>query len=114
VDAVADRFGHAAADDLLRAVAQRIRGRLRRGDLVGRLATGRFAAAVPELAPDSASRETARIAGALADAVAGPFVVAGAEVVLGVRVGSALCPADADDVADLLAIAGTGTTAVRP
>jgi hypothetical protein len=33
--------------------------------------------------------------------------------VLGVRVGRALCPTDADGVADLLGIAGTGTTAVR-
>ena len=50
---------------------------------------------------------------ALAAALSGPFVVAGEEVVLGVRVGHALCPADADDVAGLLDIAGTGTTAVR-
>ena len=113
VDAVADRFGDAAADDLLRAVAQRLRGRLRHGDVVGRLGVGRFAAAVPRLAPASAGQETARIAGALADAMSGPFVVAGEEVVLGVRVGSALCPADADDVADLLDIARTGPSAVR-
>ncbi len=113
VAAVAERFGDAAADDLLRAVAQRLRGRLRHGDLVGRLGTGRFAAAVPWLAPATADRQTARIAGALADATSAPFVVAGEEVVLGVRVGSALCPTDADDVADLLGIAGTGTTAVR-
>ncbi|MBJ7451449.1 MAG: hypothetical protein JHC71_05100, partial [Blastococcus sp.] len=37
----------------------------------------------------------------------------GEEVVLGVRVGSALCPVESDDVAELLALAGTGTTAVR-
>ena len=113
VDEVADRFGDAAADDLLRAAAQRLQGRLRHGDLVGRLGAERFAAALPLLAPASADRETARIAGALADAMSGPFVVAGEEVVLGVRVGSALCPADADDVADLLALARTATTAVR-
>ncbi|RBY74568.1 hypothetical protein DQ239_19400 [Blastococcus sp. TF02-09] len=113
VDAVADRFGGAAADDLLRAVAQRLRGRLRHGDLVGRLGPRRFAAAVPWLAPVTAGRETARIAAALAEALSGPFVVAGEEVVLGVRVGHALCPADADDVAGLLDLAGTGTTAVR-
>jgi diguanylate cyclase (GGDEF)-like protein len=113
VDDVADRFGDAAADDLLRAVAQRLRGRLRHGDLVGRIGTGRFAAAVPRLAPASAGPEAVRIAGVLAHAMSGPFMVAGEEVVLGVRVGSALCPADSDDVADLLAIARTGTTAVR-
>jgi len=114
VDTVADRLGDAAADDLLRAAAQRLRRRLRHGDLVGRLGAGRFAVAVPWLAPAAADRETARIAGALAEELGAPFVVAGEQVVLPVRVGSALCPADADDVAGLLEIAATGPSAVRP
>ncbi|MGY2128269.1 EAL domain-containing protein [Blastococcus sp. SYSU DS0617] len=113
IDAVADRFGRVAADDVLRAAAQRLRGRLRHGDLAGRLGAGRFAAAVPCLAPAGAARETARIAGALADAMSTPFVVAGEQVVLGVRVGSALCPADADDVPGLLGAAATGTAVQR-
>jgi diguanylate cyclase (GGDEF)-like protein len=113
VDAVAARFGRPAADDLLRAAAQRLRGRLRHGDLVGRLGAERFAAAVPWLAPATAVRETARIAGALADVSSAPFVVAGEQVVLRVRVGSALCPGDGDDVRGLLDIAASGATAVR-
>ncbi|MDT0277622.1 EAL domain-containing protein [Blastococcus goldschmidtiae] len=113
IDALADRFGRAAADDLLRAAAQRLRGRLRHGDLAGRLGAGRFAAAVPCLASAAAARETSRIAGALADAMSAPFVVAGEQVVLGVRVGSALCPADADDVPGLLGAAATGTAVRR-
>ncbi len=113
VDAVAARFGAAAADDVLRAAAQRLLGRLRHGDVVGRLGRGRFAAAVPWLAPATAGRETARIAGALADAMSAPFVVAGEQVALGVRVGTALCPADADDVPGLLDAAATATAAVR-
>lgn len=113
VDAVAERFGRPAADDVLRAAAQRVRRRLRHGDLVGRLGPSRFAVAVPGLAPLVAARETARIAGALADAVGAPFVVAGEEVVLGVRVGTALCPSDAGDVADLLALAVGGGTGIR-
>lgn len=113
LDAVADRFGRAAADDVLRAAAQRLRGRLRHSDLAGRLGAGRFVTAVPRLAPAGAARETARIAGALADALSAPFVVAGEQVVLGVRVGSALCPADADDVPGLLGAAATGTAVRR-
>lgn len=113
MDAVAGRFGRPAADDVLRAAAQRVRGRLRHGDLVGRLGPARFAVAVPGLAPSGAARETARIAGTLADAVGAPFVVAGEQVVLGVRVGTALCPSDAGDVADLLALAASGETGVR-
>lgn len=113
LDALAARSGRLAADDVLRAAAQRVRRRLRHGDLVGRLGPSRFAVAVPGLAPPVAARETARIAGALADAVGAPFVVAGEEVVLGVRVGTALCPSDAGDVADLLALAVGGGTGIR-
>ncbi len=113
VDALAVRFGRAAADDVLRAAAQRLRGRVRHGDIVGRLGPARFAAAVPGLAPATAGRETARLAGLLADALSTPFVVAGEEVVLGVRVGTALCPEDADDVPGLLGIAAAGETVVR-
>jgi diguanylate cyclase (GGDEF)-like protein len=113
VGVLAERFGPDAADDVLRAAVQRLQGRLRHGDTVGRLGATRFAVAVPELAPATAAQEAARIAAALADAVSVPFVVAGEQVALGVRVGTALCPADADDVAGLLGIAAAGETAVR-
>lgn len=113
VDAVTGRFGGAAADDVLRGVAQRLRRRLRHGDLVGRLGPTRFAVGVPLLARSVAGREIARIADGLADAVSAPFVVAGEEVVLGVRIGSALCPADAEEVAGLLGLASAEDPAVR-
>ncbi len=113
VGVLAERFGPDAADDVLRAAVRRLQGRLRHGDPVGRLGATRFAVAVPELAPATAAPEVARIAAALADAVSAPFVVAGEQVSLGVRVGTALCPADADDVPGLLGIAAAGETAVR-
>lgn len=113
VDGLAERFGRSATDDVLRAAAGRVRGRLRHGDVVGRLGPARLVAAVPGLAPAAADRETARIAGLLADALGAPFVVAGQEVVLGVRIGTALCPDDADDVPALLGIATSGETAAR-
>ncbi len=105
VDGLVDRFGAAAADDVLRGAAQRLRGCLRHGDPVGRIGGARLAVGLPGLATATARGETARIAGVLADAVRSPFVVAGELVTLGVRVGSALCPTDADDVAGLLGIA---------
>lgn len=113
IDDVAERFGRPAADDVLRSAAQRLRARLRHGDVIGRLGPHRFAAALPELAPDTAARATARLADVLADAVSAPFVVAGEQVVLGVRVGTALCPEDADDVAGLLGVAVAGENSVR-
>ncbi len=113
VDVVADRFGTEAAADVVRSATQRLRSRLRHGDLIGRLGSTRFAAAIPWLAPAAAASETARIAHTLADALSAPFVVVGEQVVLGVRVGTALCPTDADDVAGLLAVAAVVETAVR-
>jgi diguanylate cyclase (GGDEF)-like protein len=111
--ALAERFGQPAADDVLRAAAQRIRARLRHGDLVGRLGPGRFAVAVPWLTPASAEAETTRIASGLAVTVGAPYVVAGEQVVLGVRVGTAMCPADADDVPGLLGLAAGGNPLPR-
>ncbi|WP_269319887.1 EAL domain-containing protein [Candidatus Blastococcus massiliensis] len=104
---VADRFGRPAADELLRAAAHRLRAQLRHGDLVGRLDGTRFVAAIPGLSPATATSETARIASGLAEAVGAPFVVAGRPVVLDVRVGTALCPGDGDDVPALLGPART-------
>ncbi len=111
--ALTERFGRPAADDVLRAVVQRLRRRLRHRDPLGRIGATRFAVALPELAPATAAQEARRIAGELADAVCAPFVVRGEQVVLGVRVGTALCPADADDVPGLLGIAAVGERAVR-
>ncbi|TKJ19929.1 EAL domain-containing protein [Blastococcus sp. CCUG 61487] len=112
LDSVAHRFGHAAADDLVRSAATRLRGRLRHDDLVGTLDAARFAVAISGLAPDDAPQEAARIAAGLADAVSSAFVVAGRPVVLGVRVGTALCPGDGDDVLGLLAAAEASSTAL--
>ncbi|WP_309229660.1 MULTISPECIES: EAL domain-containing protein [unclassified Blastococcus] len=113
VGVVAERFGELAADDVLRAAVHRLGRRLRHGDVLGRLGATRFAVGVPGLAPATAAREAARIADGLADALGTPFVVAGEQLVLGVRVGSALCPDDADDVAGLLGIAAGGGGGVR-
>lgn len=106
--AVADRFGTTAADDLLRTTAGRLRARLRRGDVLGRIGPGRFAVALGALAPEAAAAEAHRIRATLLDAVRSPFVLAGEPVVLDAQIGSALCPADGDDVPTLLRAATAG------
>jgi diguanylate cyclase (GGDEF)-like protein len=106
--AVTDRFGPASADDLLRTTARRLRTRLRRGDVLGRIGPGRFAVALGALAPVAAAAEAERISASLLDAVRSPFVVSGEPVVLDAQIGSALCPADGEDVPSLLRAATAG------
>ena len=97
--AVNDTLGHAAGDELLVAVAQRLRSQLRAGDLVCRLGGDEFVLAVGAL-PDEAAAE--HIGHKLLQAVAEPFVVAGRPCRVGLTVGYAIAHADGHSMNDLL------------
>ena len=97
--AVNDTLGHAAGDELLVAVAQRLRSQLRAGDLVCRLGGDEFVLAVGAL-PDEAAAE--HIGHKLLQAVAEPFVVAGQPCRVGLTVGYAIAHADGSSMNDLL------------
>ncbi|MGY2067766.1 EAL domain-containing protein [Blastococcus sp. SYSU DS0619] len=103
--AVEDRYGCAAAEELVTATAQRLRARLRRGDLVARWSHDSFVVVLPGLATGSAAREADRVRAELADAARGPALVGGVPVSAGARTGASCFPADADDVTGLLAVA---------
>ena len=60
-----DRHGHAAGDEVLRAVAELLRARLRRSDLLGRIGGEEFAA----LLPDTGAAGALQLAEALRQAV---------------------------------------------
>ncbi|MDQ1660549.1 MAG: hypothetical protein QOJ68_529 [Blastococcus sp.] len=99
---VNDRLGHAAGDELLQNVAERLRARLRRHDLLARLGGDEFLVAVAGLDPATATQEAARVAGDLADAVAAPVLVRDELVSIGASVGISVYPNDGEEFAALL------------
>jgi diguanylate cyclase (GGDEF)-like protein len=96
--AVNDRFGHAAGDDLLTAVAGRLAACMRSGDTVARLGGDEFAVLL-EGADELAAVQTAeRLIGALA----APLALPGTTVTVEASVGIAIAPRGTGDVGGVL------------
>jgi diguanylate cyclase (GGDEF)-like protein/PAS domain S-box-containing protein len=92
---VNDRMGHAAGDELLRALAARLEAAARGGDIVGRLGGDEFVIVVEDVRSDEQAEViTARF---LAE-VGRPVVLGGAKVKLGASMG--LVVAEGSDTAD--------------
>jgi diguanylate cyclase (GGDEF)-like protein len=96
--AVNDRFGHAAGDDLLKTVAERLLGKVREGDSVARLGGDEFAVLVEDIGDPV---EVEQLCRRLLAALRAEIVIAGHEVVVGTSIGVALAARD-DDAAGLL------------
>ncbi len=99
---VNDRFGHAVGDELLVAVAERLRGRLRRNDLLARLGGDEFLVALTGLPEDGAAAEARRIADELAAVVARPVPLRGQECTVRASIGVSVWPEDGADFPALL------------
>lgn len=81
---VNDRHGHKVGDDLLRSVAARLRGRIRRADFLGRIGGDEFAAILPNVGPEQA----VRLAAAFTEIVnAAAVAVDGGEVAVHASIG---------------------------
>jgi diguanylate cyclase (GGDEF)-like protein len=96
---VNDALGHPFGDKLLRHVAERIRGCVREGDTVARLGGDEFAVLQGNISEPS---EASLLAARLNAAISAPFDLDGHQVVIGVSVGIAFAPSDADDPDQLL------------
>ena len=96
---VNDRHGHAAGDEVLRLVAERLLGTVRSGDTVARLGGDEFAIVLSD-GPDHAEIESA--AGRVARAFEEPFVVQGEPLHVGASVGRAIWPDDASEIDALM------------
>ncbi len=89
-----DSIGHHAGDDLLRAVAPRLRSHLRPGDIVARFGGDEFGILVDRLTDEE---EAQAIADRVADAFTGPYSMGGAEHFVTASIGIAVAHPNAND-----------------
>jgi diguanylate cyclase (GGDEF)-like protein/PAS domain S-box-containing protein len=94
---VNDTFGHVAGDQLLVAVAERLRQAVAGGATLARLGGDEFAVVLPDVGEQAAATR----ADALVAALAQPFEVEGQPVQIGCSIGWSMAPVDGDSI-DLL------------
>ena len=100
--AVNDAHGHAAGDELLVVLAQRLREQVRRTDLLARLGGDEFLIALPGLDPADAAQHVRRVADAIAETLSQPVELAGRQVAVGASIGIGVHPADGSTFGELL------------
>jgi diguanylate cyclase (GGDEF)-like protein len=94
-----DAHGHQVGDDLLREVAERLRGALRGEDTVARLGGDEFAVVLPRVTrPGEVHAAALRVHAAFAE----PFTVAGLTMQISASVGEAISPDHGTSIDDLV------------
>ncbi|MHB8741527.1 MAG: bifunctional diguanylate cyclase/phosphodiesterase [Sulfuricaulis sp.] len=94
-----DTLGHDAGDQLLKAVAERLTGVVRKGDTVARLSGDEFTLILADMAHVD---DAANVAQKILDAFTQPFHVAGHMLHVTASLGITLYPFDIQDVSGLL------------
>ena len=97
---VNDCFGHSVGDDLLKAVAQRLRECVRGTDTIARLGGDEFA--VVQVGTHSQPTEAALLASRLVDVISAPYDLDDQRVVIGASVGVSIAPVDSSDPDQLM------------
>ena len=96
--AVNDELGHDAGDELLRAVALTLRGRIRHSDTLARMGGDEFLAIIDDCASDAAARA---VANSLIASLNAPVVVEGRSLSISASIGIAMYPADGQNASQL-------------
>jgi diguanylate cyclase (GGDEF)-like protein/PAS domain S-box-containing protein len=100
--AVNDGLGHAAGDELLQVVADRLRARLRRGDLLARLGGDEFLVGLLGLDPATARAEAQAVAEQLQASLVEPVQLGAHTVAVQASVGVGVHPEDGAEFGPLL------------
>ena len=96
---VNDSLGHDAGDTLLRHVARRLTGTLRRGDLVARLGGDEFVVVLEEI---TGLDQVAQVARQVSAAVEKPFLLAGRSATVGASIGISMYPENGNNATALM------------
>ena len=96
---VNDTLGHRAGDQLLKAVAERLLGAVRRGDTVARLSGDEFTIVLSDMAHVD---DAARVAQKILDVFTLPFHIDGRDIFIGASLGITIFPSDTRDVETML------------
>lgn len=96
---VNDTHGHAAGDELLKSVAQRLRNSMRAVDTLARQGGDEFTVLLPDL---NFIEDASVIAGKILNEFNLPFVVSGQNFFISASIGIAIAPRDGHDIDTLL------------
>lgn len=99
-----DSMGHDAGDELLVAVAERLRNSVRESDMVARIGGDEFAITLQEVGNPN---QVTRIARHILDALSRPFFIRSREISVSVSIGISLFPGSGDDLRSLTQTADT-------
>lgn len=97
--AVNDTFGHAAGDQLLKVVAQRLTHYVRESDTVARLGGDEFVVVITEMGQ---LRDAATIAQGILQVMVDPILIETQELYISASIGIAIYPHDGGDIPTLL------------
>ncbi|HEY6896132.1 MAG TPA: diguanylate cyclase [Rhodocyclaceae bacterium] len=107
---VNDRRGHNIGDQLLKAVAERLRSLVRESDTIARLAGDEFTVILSGI---DGRDDCARVAEKIVATLGRPYELAGSEESIGVSLGIALSPDDATESEDLVRAADQAMYAAK-
>jgi diguanylate cyclase (GGDEF)-like protein/PAS domain S-box-containing protein len=93
-----DTLGHGAGDELLIELTQRLRGKIRPGDILGRLGGDEFVIVLSDCDADGASR----IASGITEALASPLQLGDRQVPISASMGISIYPDNATDIDTLM------------